>query len=154
MKARLLLAVVLFAGLVVSCSTLRELHISAPPANPARAQQWWQQTLTDLDIDALAVYARVSEVLRGKGATAVYCFTTVKKRRLDDYSQSETHLPAPMPPAFRALVESRLAGYKRQHRKPPSADGDVAFSVEPGTGCTAEEALELWQQQEKQLGWK
>src|SRR5689334_16554088 len=138
MKARLLLAVSLAAaGLVVSCNTLRELHISAPPANPAQAQQWWQQTLTDLDIDALAVYARVSEVLRGKQATATYCFTTVKRRRIDDYAQSETHLPAPLPAEFRPLVEGRLAGYQRQHKHPPSADREVDFIAEPGTGCTA-----------------
>jgi hypothetical protein len=141
------------AVLVVSCETVQELRVEMPPNNAQQAREWWQKTLTGLDIDTLAVYAGVSQELRGKKASADYCFIQ-QSRTPKGLRQTDMRLPAPVPEAYLPLVRSRLAGYRPQRKTAPSTDKNIQLSAEPGNNCSDEEAMRLWRQQEARLGWK
>src|SRR5262245_21588722 len=102
--------------------------ILAPPARPAAAEKWWQETVDTSAPSLLRVLADVSEVHKQNGTSAIYVWYIPGGRTMAGWYSSELRLPVPLPESAVERIKLRLAreGFDEQApelERPTFAEG-------------------------------
>jgi hypothetical protein len=132
-----------------------ERSITGPPTDsPVKAAQWWDDFATKGEnLDFLALVLKVSETHRRKGTSASYEHMDMCRSMVKFY-YFQYFLPLPMPDHAAALLRDRLQGYTPDCNCANYRSGRIAWWVTNTKGCTREEAMAIWDNAEKELGYK
>lgn len=132
--------IVVIAGAVcvasASCGLLTGGRSPAPPADSAKAVQWWADRIADTPPDFLAVYVEAAEVHRRQGTAATYVEFRGGHNMLGKVG---TEIRLPCPPPDDVLVTMR-------QKAGNCAPSDHFLAAEGCRGCTPEAAERIWRE--------